>query len=406
MKKLFKLSLVLVICFMMTFFLVGCNKNKKEENLSRVTVDINPSVELIVDEDGKVVSVTALNDDGNIIIVGEAIVGKTVEEAVSLIVNVATDTGYLVKGEISASENEIKVSVSGDEKAREELYNSIKKEVEKVISSEQIKAVVAQKEALDRAALEALVMELDSTLTAEQVKEMTEQQLLAVVNRVRIEKAELLSVELAKAYDMAKAYEVKIVEREETKKVINALDANYQTFKANYGELVDAFSQSIVKMEESYFESFVAPTSEYQKCYAKLLEAQAELVKQKELVAGLEEGLEKETAKLVLSMKEKAYSQSVLAMETIYKTVNTIFEAVLNELKAIEAQLISYETALPTEIKTQLNSKASEIEAACNSAKADFFTKFETEHQAEIEYYKNLMQAQKDKLLSENTPVE
>ena len=93
MKKLFKLSLVVVMVALVGFFLVGCNKeNKKEENMTRVTVDINPSIEIIVDEDDKVVSVTALNDEGNIIIVGETIVGKTVEEAVNIIVSVATET--------------------------------------------------------------------------------------------------------------------------------------------------------------------------------------------------------------------------------------------------------------------------------------------------------------------------
>ena len=70
MKRLIKLSLVLVMTFMVTFFLFGCKKTPQEESLSRVTVDINPSIELLVDEENKVVSVTALNDDGNIIIDG------------------------------------------------------------------------------------------------------------------------------------------------------------------------------------------------------------------------------------------------------------------------------------------------------------------------------------------------
>ena len=111
---------------MMSFFLIGCKKKSEEQSLSRVTVDINPSIELIIDEENKVVSVTALNDDGNIIIVGETFIGKTSEEAVALIVSIATETGYLVKGEVEATENEINISVSGDEKAQEELYNSIK----------------------------------------------------------------------------------------------------------------------------------------------------------------------------------------------------------------------------------------------------------------------------------------
>jgi hypothetical protein len=62
MKKLFKLSLVLVMVALVGFFLVGCNKNnKKEENMTRVTVDINPSIEIIVDEVENIVEVP---DDG------------------------------------------------------------------------------------------------------------------------------------------------------------------------------------------------------------------------------------------------------------------------------------------------------------------------------------------------------
>ena len=62
--------------------------------MTRVTVDINPSVEFIVDDQNKVVSVTALNDDGSILIAGEAFVGKTPEEAVEMMVSLATETGW------------------------------------------------------------------------------------------------------------------------------------------------------------------------------------------------------------------------------------------------------------------------------------------------------------------------
>lgn len=65
-------------------------------------VDINPSVEFILDADDKVLSVTALNDDGALIVAGEAFVGKTAEDAVELMASISTDAGYLVKGELSA----------------------------------------------------------------------------------------------------------------------------------------------------------------------------------------------------------------------------------------------------------------------------------------------------------------
>ena len=402
MKRFFKLSLVLVITVMMTFFLFGCKKTPKEESLSRVTVDINPSIELLVDEENKVVSVTALNDDGNIIIVGEAIVGKSVEDAVALIINVSSDTGYLVKGEVEASENEIKISVSGDEEAQKELYNKVKAQVEKVTSEENIAAVVQKAEALEKEALEALVKKVEPELTDEELEAMTEQELLKVLEKARLERAMLYSEELEKAYNQAKEYEIKLVEKEETQKVIESMDASYQVYKEYYASLVDSFSQSIKKLEESYYEKLVDPESAYQVQYAKLLNAKAELIAQKEQVVALEEGAEKEAALKILETKEKVYNQVLEATTSLYELVSKTFEFMISQLKQIEERLVSYLDSLPAEIKTTLNAKATEIEASCNKAKDDFFAKFEEEHQEEINYYKALMEEQKAALLAEN----
>ena len=85
-----------------------------------MTVDINPSVEFMIDDQNKIVSVTALNDDGSILIVGEAFVGKTPEEAVEMMVTLASDTGYLVQGNAEAAENTVKIlsALSDDSRAQ------------------------------------------------------------------------------------------------------------------------------------------------------------------------------------------------------------------------------------------------------------------------------------------------
>lgn len=401
MKKLFKISLVLVICFMMTFFLASCKKEKQEESLSRITVDINPSIELIVDEENKVVSVTALNDDGNIIIVGETFVGKSAEEAVALIVSIANETGYLVKGEISASENEIEISVSGDETAQKELYNSIKKEVEKVISTNHINALITKKEALQKEALEEIALELDPTLTEEKVKEMNEQELLSVINQVRLETAVFYSEALVDMYNEYKAHHIKLVERSETKEVIDGLDGAYQTLKEGYSAVVGKFANMILEVEDMFYEYFIDPNSTYQEYYLELLEATADLIAQKEIVEQLEDGLEKQIALSILETKERLYTQAAKNVEDTYKYFLGIYNELLNTLKLIEQELIEFEQSLPNEIKGMLTDKATEIENACNDAKDSFYTYFEAEYAKEIEYYKNIMQYQKDQLKKE-----
>ena len=47
----------------------GTKAEPPEGTYTRMTVDINPSVEFMIDDQNKVVSVTALNDDGSILIV-------------------------------------------------------------------------------------------------------------------------------------------------------------------------------------------------------------------------------------------------------------------------------------------------------------------------------------------------
>ena len=109
MKKVFKCLSLIMIVGMFALIATSCGK-KTEAELSRVTVDINPSIELMVDEEQKVISVSALNDDGSIIIAGEAIVGKDVEEATKIIVNVcgkSTEDYLEVVEKLNARKNNI-----------------------------------------------------------------------------------------------------------------------------------------------------------------------------------------------------------------------------------------------------------------------------------------------------------
>lgn len=84
--------LSLILCFLLlagiALPLSSCSKGKKppEGTYTRMTVDVNPSIEFMVDDENKVASVTALNDDGSILIAGEAFVGKTPEEATQLVI--------------------------------------------------------------------------------------------------------------------------------------------------------------------------------------------------------------------------------------------------------------------------------------------------------------------------------
>lgn len=73
-----------------------------------MTMDINPSVELIL-EDGYVTDVKAANDDGEILIAGENIEGLSVEDASKKLVSLAEELGYLTN-----SNKDVKITVLAD----------------------------------------------------------------------------------------------------------------------------------------------------------------------------------------------------------------------------------------------------------------------------------------------------
>ena len=85
MKKI----LLVMLCLLM---LVGCGK-KKEESISKITLDINPSIEINVKED-KVDSINALNDDAKLVLDKE-LEGETLEEALNWIINRSVDLDFI-----------------------------------------------------------------------------------------------------------------------------------------------------------------------------------------------------------------------------------------------------------------------------------------------------------------------
>ena len=63
-----------------------------------VSVDINPSFGMEVDDEGKVIEVEALNEDGAVVLLGIDLSGMDVEDAFNTIIEVSADLGYLKAG--------------------------------------------------------------------------------------------------------------------------------------------------------------------------------------------------------------------------------------------------------------------------------------------------------------------
>lgn len=406
-KGIISIALLLALVVSAISF-TSCSLGKPEEGtVTRMTVDINPSVEFMIDEENKIVSVTALNDDGGILIVGEAFVGKTAEEAVEMMVTLASDTGYLVGGNADADENTVKISISGDSKYAQRLQKSITDKADDTLKALNINGRVEKAEAMKIEGLRQLALST-SLYTEEEVNAMEEEQLYKVIAAGRVETALLLTEEMRSAYYSAKEYQISFAQREETARIIKELGGLYNLTHTTYKAALDLYSTAISELDDFRYEMLVSPESEYQKSLAKLRESKVELLKQKNHTASLDvNGEEYASATVTLQLAEENYDKLLAAYEKLGTELNASLEALIANLRLAEAKLVELEDTLFDEnIEEKLQQKATEIEASVNAAKDGFFTEFESAHAQDIKALEQTLLAKKQQLISEMESVE
>ncbi len=400
-KKIAACGMSLALAAGTCALLAGCGGGDGEA-AARMQVDINPSVEFILDADDKVLSVTALNDDGALIVAGEAFVGKTAEDAVELMASISTDAGYLVKGELSAGQDGITISITGDEEAAQKLYEDVKAGVDAFLEKSGIDAAVERGEALKLDALRALVQEADPTLTDEEVAAMTEEQLLNALKISRIETAQLLTEELRDAYNTAKEYDFRFAERQATKSVIEGLGSAYESFLNGYAAALDSYQKAIEAVEQARYDYLVDAGSDYQKILAEVREQKDKVLEQRKEAAELPEGAAKEAAKAALAAEEAILETKEAALELAGDAANASFDLALSAMKTVENALTELEKTFPEEITTALTENAQKAQDAMNAAKDEAFAKFEEAHKEDIEQALADLQARKQALIDAN----
>lgn len=400
-KKIAACGMSLALAAGTCALLAGCGGGDGEA-AARMQVDINPSVEFILDADDKVLSVTALNDDGALIIAGEAFVGKTAEDAVELMASISTDAGYLVKGELSAGQDGITISITGDEEAAQKLYEDVKAGVDAFLEKSGIDAAVERGEALKLDALRALVQEADPTLSDEEVAGMTEEQLLNALKISRIETAQLLTEELRAAYNTAKEYDFRFAERQATKSVIEGLGSAYESFLNGYAAALDSYQKAIQAVEQARYDYLVDAGSDYQKILAEVREQKDKVLEQRKEAAELPEGAAKEAAKAALAAEEAILETKEAALELAGDAANASFDLALSAMKTVENALTELEKTFPEEITTALTENAQKAQDAMNAAKDEAFAKFEEAHKEDIEQALADLQARKQALIDAN----
>ncbi len=354
---------------------VSCGDTKAEE-MKVMQVSCNPSVEFVLDEKDKVLSVNALNEEGNIIVSGEAFVKLSAEEAAKRFVESSKELGFIlssgVKGEVTVAENEVTISFSGDGAAK--LYNSVKKKVNEYLTAEKITVSVTQGEAITEADLEALVAECAPYMEASEIQKLEYMELVETLYESRKETAELYSQELKTAYYEQKAF---IMEQAELEVVIERLDF---VSKEIAKSLNTSYETTMKSLEELRKSSLIDENSPYQAALKGFREAKVNYLQYREQVMEMELGEFTQDVQKQL----KALDDALKGTETLLAQAGTQANS---QIDAAKTMARSGYTAIITAIgdySTKVNASLTDIEAKQRTKKAEFFTTFERNYAAAI----------------------
>lgn len=373
---------------------------KEKEAKSMVTIDTNPSIELVVDEKDKVVSVRGANDDGKLVLYGEKVVGKDVEKAVEIIIQAEIDTGYIVaNAQIGA--NQFSLTVSSDTTVESsELINSIQNKVKEVCENNHIAIALEESKALARSELEKLALELDPTLTEERVKEMETSQLLTVVKLYQLETVELYNAKLEELYTDVKEFKFDYMSQESTLEAMKTVDGAIANLAITaYESAVNLLKSAQESVETARYNLLVKEDSLYQQQVAAVKNKKQEVLALKNEVAKLEDGAEKTNKEAKLTVALNSLDSAEVLLQQAYTNANTALDTVVN---ALDSAMTSLDSALESFLTTYasvtdtLKEKLVEAENKLNESKDQIFADFEEKYGAEVAHYKEEIAARKE----------
>lgn len=391
-----KINLLLPVVLMMG--LTSCKAKSVYTQTNRVELDLNPSIELYVDKDNKVVSVSALNDDGSVLLSGEVMVGKTLEEASKTYIEEAKKLGYLVKDAIESSTNQISIVVDGASKDVKNLYNAAKGAINDYLTNNNIKADIEQGIAKSYAVIKEELVNI-SEYTKEQVNSFKESEVYQKISEVKKEANELITKELKEAYYQARNYKIEFANKEYTKEVINNISI---IASAAYSTAVSSLGSAITALETVRFNNLISPNSNYQITMNSLRDAKEDILKDRYVKFSIadKDGNEYATATLNLTISEQAYNNLISVLEGYYNAANTLIDNAVASITVVFNSLKTYENAI-NNLASTLQGKANDLETHINEAKANMFSEFETAHKADIEALNNAIATHKAALEQE-----
>lgn len=427
MKKLnYVLSFVFILATV--FVIVGCTGTVSAADDTYVTIEINPSIELIVSPREKVLYANPLNEDGEVLLANLDLIGLPLEDAVDLIIAESISLGFI---DVDSEETIVSVStISGNleigerirERVKESFNNSFMKRAmmgraeDKGFTPEFLAEAESYGVTPGFLALVNSVIEVDETILFEDALTMSQQDLMDIIHDAREankEAAQTLRDEFFAARQLIideyvpqiQALEAQIadaLEGEDTTDLEAQLDALKVEFKAELDALKVEFQVGLETCGVSprfldLVESALAVDD-------TLTFEDAILMTQQELMAILKDAKE----------ANKEVAQAL--REEFFAARQLIFDEYIPQIQALETQIAAAaEDEDTTDLQAELDALKADFQAELAVLRDEFHAETvglrdgimnqnqlrKMEHSEKVQEFLNQMQTRKDEIQDE-----
>ena len=343
------LSFVLAICMIIpcAWMLAACKKTeepKANATTKVMNVGLNPKIEFVLNQDDKVLSVNALNEDGNHIISISldsktkisGFEGLTADEAVELFLSITEDNGYLITGDAE----KVSIEISGE---AEDLLKKVKNRANKFLSENGFTIEVAT-DFLQKTDLLNEVQQCVQEYTQKELEWMTEEQLIDLLKKSRQETKNLLTQELKDAYYNMRAEKINIAELEKLLEIVEGFEnETFDLFKSG----MEILATNMQALEDAYKVNFLDEESSYNLAKQAYIQAKEALLA-KRLELGIDELTEKEITLLAPFEQTVADAEAALTAEKAQASlaIATAKATLEQALKNVQSSVAGVKTML------------------------------------------------------------
>ena len=254
-----------------------------DKTASIVSLDVNPSIEIHVDEDGDVLRTESLNSDGEKVLEGMKLKGADADTAVNAIVGSLLRHGY-----IDDVANSILLTVEDENTVRgEKLKQELTEEIHEILSATAINASIlsqnmketnlAEQENISegKATLVENIVDANETYKAEELADLSVNELNLILSnsKNKVENVEATGKAADTAYiGREKAKETALshagVKEADVRELDVEMDYEYKTMvyevefssvEYEYDYVIDAKSGEVLHSHREYDDDYVAP---------------------------------------------------------------------------------------------------------------------------------------------------